>query len=57
MEPLNSDRIPTAVQNVGCDSWRQFHRRRFLNGAATLAGGLLSQGMLTRLAERLALAA
>ena len=57
MEPLNSDRIPTEAENVGCDSWRQFHRRRFLNGAATLAGGLLSQGMLTQLAERLALAA
>ena len=48
MEPL--------VDNAACESWRQFQRRRFMSGAATIAGGLLSQGILTRVAEKLAVA-
>ena len=41
---------------AGCDSWWNFHRRRFLRGGAMATGGLLSQGMLTLIAERLSIA-
>lgn len=58
MEPLafGHGDSESFLHSAGCDSWRQFHRRRFLNGAAMLTGGLLGQGMLTRVAERLAIA-
>ncbi len=54
MEPLTA----THAEGIeaGCESWWNFHRRRFLRGGAMATGGLLSQGMLTRIAERLSMA-
>jgi hypothetical protein len=49
MEPLDFGR-------AGCDSWRMFHRRRFLNSAAMFAGTALGHGLLTQVAESLAVA-
>jgi hypothetical protein len=57
MEPLKAIDPLATDSNAGCDSWRQFRRRRWIQGAAGLVGGLLSQGVLTRVAERLATAA
>ena len=57
MEPLNPMYGQSQPNGAECSSWRQFHRRRFLNGAAMVAGGLLGQGNLTQFAERLARAA
>ena len=61
MEPLRAANISAANMGAadiaaGCDSMQDFHRRRFLRGAAMTTGGLLSQAMLTRIAERLAIA-
>jgi hypothetical protein len=39
---------------IGCESWRRFHRRRFLTATSS---GLLTAGVLTHIAEHLALAA
>lgn len=55
MEPLMTDSHQDGIA-TGCDSWRNYHRRRFLRGGAYITGGLLSQGMLTRVAERLSIA-
>lgn len=52
MEPL----IDRYGNEPGCDSLRNYQRRRFLRGGAWVTGGLLSQGMLTRIAERLSIA-
>ncbi len=41
---------------AGCNSLHSFHRRRFLSSGTMVAGGLLSQGMLTKIAERLSIA-
>lgn len=54
MEPLTATH--TEGSEAGCESWWNFHRRRFLRGGAMATGGLLSQGMLTRIAERLSMA-
>ena len=56
MEPLMPPRMRDDRIADGCESWKSFHRRRFLRTGAMATGGLLSQGMLTRLAERLAVA-
>ena len=56
MESLDSSHSHTQDHEMGCESWWNFHRRRFLRGGAMATGGLLSQGMLTRIAERLSVA-
>ncbi len=59
MEPLNAAyNMDTGDDGIkaGCESWRKFRRRRFLYSGALASGGLLSQGMLTRVAERLSMA-
>ena len=56
MEPLRATYRSSEDTAAGCDSMQNFHRRRFLHGGAMATGGLLSQGMLTRVAERLAIA-
>lgn len=40
----------------GCNSWQQFNRRRWLSGTAMVAGGLFGSGLMTRVAERVAVA-
>ncbi len=55
MEPLITDTHHDGIAS-GCDSLRQYQRRRFLRGGAYATGGLLSHGMLTRIAERLSIA-
>ena len=58
MEPLDATKHYQGDEGIeaGCASWRQFRRRRFLGGGAMATGGLLGQGMLTRIAERLSIA-
>jgi len=59
MEPLNAAYNMDAGDDgieAGCESWHKFRRRRFLYSSAMATGGLLSQGMLTRVAERLSMA-
>jgi hypothetical protein len=65
MEPLRADSVPDHTvpddtvhddTGPGCSSLRNYHRRQFLRNGAFATGGLLSQGMLTRLAERLSIA-
>jgi Protein of unknown function (DUF1501) len=60
MEPLRAPQFDLHDDVVdlshGCDSWRRFNRRRWFQNSAMFAGGLLSQGMITRIAERLAVA-
>ena len=50
--------IDLGTENIatGCLSLHRFHRRRFLRSGAMAAGGLFSQGMLTKIAERLSIA-
>jgi len=56
MEPLSHTDKRMEEIAAGCDSWRNLNRRRFLRGGTMVTGGLLSQGMLTRIAERLSIA-
>ena len=56
MESLDATVKRTEEFAFGCDSWRNFNRRRFLHGGAMATGGMLSQGLLTRIAERLSIA-
>lgn len=56
MESLDSSYSHSHDHEVGCESWWNYHRRRFLRGGAMAVGGLLSQGVLTRIAERLSIA-
>jgi len=56
MESLDSNHSHAHDHEVGCESLWNFHRRRFLRGGAIATGGLLSQGVLTRIAERLSIA-
>jgi len=56
MEPLTGTFENNRDIEPGCESWWNFHRRRFLRDGAMAAGGLLSQGMLTKIAERLSMA-
>jgi len=56
MEPLNSMGSISDDEAVGCESWWSFHRRRFLHSGAMATGSLLSQGLLTKVAERLSIA-
>ena len=56
MEPLIESELHHHGLTLGCESWKSFHRRRFLLSGAMATGGVLSQGMLTRIAERLSIA-
>ncbi len=53
---LKAANMGTADIAAGCDSLQSFHRRRFLRSGSMVAGGLLSQSMLTKIAERLSIA-